>query len=226
MADVDLPGQFPNSKMAGAVKLGVSQFISFDVADVVVPPVVYATFNGTAVNGVVVSNGGLTATHTSSTNNAGVSSASFLSTGKYYFEVTVTETTFTGNALGIVLTSGTYADVGSSLNCSVVSMAGAVGSNNTAALKAIGAFTNGSIAGVAIDLTNRLAWFRRNNGNWNGDAAADPATGIGGVTIAAGSFAPCVRFSSATPTNNMTANFGATAFTGTVPSGFTSGWTQ
>jgi hypothetical protein len=32
MADVDLPGQFPNSKMAGAVKQGQSRFISVDVA--------------------------------------------------------------------------------------------------------------------------------------------------------------------------------------------------
>jgi hypothetical protein len=32
MADVDLPNQFPNSKMAGAVKLGQSRFISVDVA--------------------------------------------------------------------------------------------------------------------------------------------------------------------------------------------------
>ena len=32
MADVDLPNQFPNSKMANAVKLGQSRFISVDVA--------------------------------------------------------------------------------------------------------------------------------------------------------------------------------------------------
>jgi hypothetical protein len=32
MADIDLPGQFPNSKMAGAVKQGQSRFISVDVA--------------------------------------------------------------------------------------------------------------------------------------------------------------------------------------------------
>lgn len=32
MADIDLPNQFPNSKMAGAVKQGQSRFISVDVA--------------------------------------------------------------------------------------------------------------------------------------------------------------------------------------------------
>jgi hypothetical protein len=32
MADIDLPGQFPNSKMAGAVKQGQSRFVSVDVA--------------------------------------------------------------------------------------------------------------------------------------------------------------------------------------------------
>lgn len=32
MADIDLPGQFPNSKMAGAAKQGQSRFISVDVA--------------------------------------------------------------------------------------------------------------------------------------------------------------------------------------------------
>lgn len=32
MADVDLPNQFPNSMMAGAVKRGQSRFVSVDVA--------------------------------------------------------------------------------------------------------------------------------------------------------------------------------------------------
>lgn len=32
MADIDLPNQFPNSKMAGAVKQGQSRFVSVDVA--------------------------------------------------------------------------------------------------------------------------------------------------------------------------------------------------
>lgn len=40
-------------------------------------------------------------------------------------------------------------------------------------------FTAGDVIGMAFDNTN--IWWRKNGGNWNGSALADPATGTGGI---------------------------------------------
>jgi hypothetical protein len=79
---------------------------------------------------------------------------------------------------------------------------------------------------VALDATAKLIWFRLGAaGNWNNLAGRDPATGAGGVSIPnlGGSVPayPAVLFGGA---DTITANFGATGFTGVVPSGFTSGF--
>jgi hypothetical protein len=54
----------------------------------------------------------------------------------------------------------------------------------------------------------------------------NPDTGTGGVVIPAGTIVPIVVFGGGggVPNNVVTANFGASAFSGAVPSGFTSGW--
>jgi len=77
---------------------------------------------------------------------------------------------------------------------------------------------------LAVDLTNRLLWGRRNGGNWNNSGTADPATGVGGVDYSA-----VTQLAGLTlyPTGSMdssgsglTANFGASAYTYAAPSGF------
>lgn len=84
----------------------------------------------------------------------------------------------------------------------------------------IGAYTTGSVVCHAVDLVNNLYWARVNNGNWNGNASADPATGVGGYSIA-GFTKPIKAFAGSEISGNTgTANFGATAFAYTVPSGF------
>jgi hypothetical protein len=189
------------------------------------------TFNPATATAVTLSGGNLIATH-STTANAGVSSSSFKSTGKYYFEIThqIVDVVSSGGVMGVLVSSGSVTD-------SPVTNANAVGpnygsgntiiyANATNTGKSLGAAATGNVFAAAIDLTARLAWFRRNNGTWNGDATADPATGAGGIAFPAGSYAPYVRFSSSGVGvgDAQTANFGATAFTGTVPSGFTPGW--
>ena len=74
-----------------------------------------------------------------------------------------------------------------------------------------------------------MIWFRLGAaGNWNTSGTANPATGVGGLDLAPTGFGtafdvyPFVYLN--TSGNAITANFGGTAFTGTVPSGFTSGW--
>jgi hypothetical protein len=90
-------------------------------------------------------------------------------------------------------------------------------------------YPNGSIVrqrggqitiGVALDITNGKIWLKdlTNNGQWNDSATDDPGTTTGGVTTTVtGPYFPAVS------TNNlstMTANFGASSFVGSAPSGF------
>jgi hypothetical protein len=66
-----------------------------------------ATLNGAPVN-VTVSNGGLTATHSTGATNSGVSSTAYKSTGKYYFEITATTTHGYSDMAGLMLDSSDF----------------------------------------------------------------------------------------------------------------------
>jgi hypothetical protein len=185
-----------------------------------------ATFNGTPSAGVVMSNGNLTATHGTINPSTGVSSASLLSAGKYYFEVIVQVTTTSANAMGIMSAGSTFGTTDvqtlwTSLNLGPSTI---IWSNGLSTGKNLGAAAVGDVFGFAVDLTARLAWVRRNNGSWNNDGTANPTTGVGGVVIGAGSFAPAVKFTNGAATDAFTGNFGASAFANPVPSGFTAGW--
>ncbi len=68
-------------------------------------------------------------------------------------------------------------------------------------------------------------WVRVNGGFWNADPDADPANDVGGVSLAVFDgvpLFPVLQGAWAT----LTANFGATPFTYTVPHGFTAGWSD
>jgi hypothetical protein len=88
----------------------------------------------------------------------------------------------------------------------------------------------GDVIGVAIDAVNETCWFRMNGGQWLGNSGvnstANPATNTQGIDISAtfaiGRVYPGVQFVDGS-TNSVTANFGASSFAGTVPSGFTAG---
>ena len=81
---------------------------------------------------------------------------------------------------------------------------------------------------MAVDLGANLIWFRVTGGNWNNSGTANPATGTGGVNISAiatNSLFPYVQNQSLGLGGTSWAfNFGASGFTYSVPSGFTSGW--
>ena len=93
----------------------------------------------------------------------------------------------------------------------------------------LGARANGDIIGVALDLVNQLIWFRvAPSGNWNGSGTANPATGVGGVSLQsiAGVGVPLYPYAYLQGSGQAyTANFGDSAFTGAVPASFTSGFT-
>ena len=91
----------------------------------------------------------------------------------------------------------------------------------------LGTISNGTVVCFAFDVDARLIWMRSGAaGNWNGSASANPATGVGGFLTGLGRGIPAYpAFFGAASAEAVTANFGDTAFAGTVPSGFTSGFT-
>lgn len=87
--------------------------------------------------------------------------------------------------------------------------------------------SNGNLVGIAIDIPNKLVWginISRSE-HWNGNVSNDPASGTGGISISGlTSTSPlsiCAGTWSGGQTGELTMNFGASAFTGSVPSGFT-----
>ena len=83
--------------------------------------------------------------------------------------------------------------------------------------------------GVAVDFVNQKVWWTKNGTTWNNDIIANqnPATNTGGapniinVMGGAGSYATVYpAFANGASGNEMTANFGATPFVFSPPSGF------
>jgi hypothetical protein len=201
----------------------------------VVAPVTYATWDAATVTAVTLSGGGLVATNTGTTSTdqgVKVIAASGKTTGKYYFEVTCTLVDPLGingpnRSIGIGTTGSTYTGMGNSATtgCAVY-ISGNIWVSGSNTSTNIGGLSTGVTVGVAADITGRLAWFRSSlSSNWNGSGSNSPG-GAGGKVIPAGTIIPFCTFggSGGTVGQVFTANFGASAFVGAVPAGFTSGW--
>ena len=85
-----------------------------------------------------------------------------------------------------------------------VSGVGVIWYNGSSTGKTLGgSATAGDFVCVAVDMDNKRFWARRNAGNWNGDATANPATNVGGVDIssvfASNSAYPITTMNSSTP---------------------------
>jgi hypothetical protein len=165
---------------------------------------------------VTLSNGDLT--FASAASNQGVRATTGKSSGKYYFECTFTAM---GGYLGLAQTTTPFN--GTTNAVGVTPGSGWIQVNGSSVIN-IGGLP--SPVAVAVDLGAKKIWFRASpSGNWNGNASYDPATNVGGVditTVAGAALYPAVIV--VLSTNGGTANFGASAFTGAVPAGFTSGW--
>jgi hypothetical protein len=195
---------------------------------VVVPPPFTSWSPGDKTASFILGNNNLTVTCAGATGS--IRAVDKQITGKFYWEHTVNaRATATGFAGGVM---AGYIPVGASWPSSAglsgicgVSFGGSIYTDGTSPAS-ISAVTSGSLVGIAVNATTRLIWFRLGAaGNWNGSASADPATGVGGVPITAGlgiPLYPAVWLQN--NTDQITANFGDTAFTGTVPSGFTAGF--
>jgi hypothetical protein len=155
--------------------------------------------------------------------------------GKYYIEYTSTTTQATTNLFGFGTARTPLAVAANAASFCVAALAGAnaaydaFGVQITGLGSQSGGVTTSTLLCAAIDLDNARIWFRISAvGNWNNAAANNPATGVGGLSLSGtglGQGIDAYPFAFLlTSTNSITANFGGSAFTGTVPSGFTSGW--
>jgi hypothetical protein len=181
------------------------------------------TWNPSDVGGSVALSGGNLIFSTTAGGNSGVRSTNPLSTGKVYFEVTIGNQGSAAFNCGCVNGSGSPdADTANPAGAGAVIVFANGGISPSGSIGA--GFSNGDICCVAVDVGSKLAWFRKNAGNWNGSGTNNPATGVGGVSFSSvtGPFYAFGGFSGGSA--SMTANFGATSFTYTVPSGFTAGW--
>lgn len=139
---------------------------------------------------------------------------------KKYFELIITNTTLDRAETGVANSSYTLA--GNTINNVNIfgirsGLSGWDGNN-----AATPTYTTGDTVGVAIDFGNKTAWMRVclvTCGDWNGDAAADPATNTNGLTISGltGPVYPTWR----DPDNFDVVTGVFTGFAFTPPSGFT-----
>jgi hypothetical protein len=184
-------------------------------------PPSFATFNTTDdVANITRSNGNLTLTYTSGSSFHGVRATNSHLTGKFYFEVTPASNA--GNTMVGIANANWIPE--NSLIFNTLDSVGYRGSGevgtNSGSLATVQTWSLNTIS-VAVDLGAQLLWVRVDAGNWNNSGTANPATGVGGISISslnAGPYFPAVT--QADTGEIITANFGATAYAETVPAGF------
>jgi len=173
---------------------------------------------------ITLSNSNLTATLGGSPSSDGVRSTTGRSLGKWYVQMTIGATAITSGGYGAALAATPIGVLWNNLGILVAAANGDIKLNGTASGKNIGTPVAGDVIDMALDLDNAQAWFRRNNGNWNGDVSANPATNTGGVAIGTlFSSAPAYFYMatlSGPASSSVTVNAGGSAFTNSVPSGF------
>lgn len=191
----------------------------------ITPATFTATWSPTDKLAVTLTGSNLIATTTAGTNN-GVRGTSGHSSGKYYFELTANTWTTINDQVGLATATAAFNTATTTTGKAFVNGGGAVWVNAVSVGVGLGTISSGMVVGIAVDLSAHLIWFRvAPAGNWNASGTANPATGVGGISISAlaGTLYPTFGGGSATGQVG-TANFGASAFTGTPPSGFTAGW--
>jgi hypothetical protein len=148
--------------------------------------------------------------------------------GKYYAEFTST-TTLPGNdtGIGIATSSAPLGSFGTAASggCAAFTGTGNIYLNGSATGIAVQGVSGlvGTVWQIALDLTNSRVWFRCNNNYWNDAAINNPATNVGGINISTlfPANAAYAIFCANASGVGFTANFGASAFTYAIPSGFT-----
>jgi hypothetical protein len=169
-----------------------------------------------------LSNGDLTVAF-SGTGAGGVRSVYAASSGKWYWEVKFVSGTTPG--IGIANATATLSTVWTTPTNAAVAYNASIYINNVSQGIAF-SLVAGTTVCIALDVGAKLIWFRSGAaGNWNNSGTANPGTGTGGLNITVlGSSLYALGATGSTGTARFDADFGATAFLGTPPSGFTAGF--
>jgi hypothetical protein len=200
--------------------------------DAAAPLITPTTWNSADANGQMaggLSGGNLTATNGGS-NKGWVRTVTGRNSGKYYWEITIVDvgsyigiaditfdTTGTGGGYpgnttgGSPDTAGIYAGTPSNVYF-----------NSTIAFAAPSALAVGQVLGFAFDITN-LRLYIHQNGTYLNSGNPSAGTGYADVSVlGAATYYPF--FFADQVADAVTANFGGTAFTYSVPTGFSSGF--
>jgi len=215
---------FGDSTFVGAVPSGFT-------AGLAAPPAVSTWSTTDKSASLNLTGGNLIAT--AGAGNQSVRGAHPKRSGKYYIEYTSTTTQASTSAFGFASARATLGVSGPPSSATPQAASGTIlvmdylGTQISGNGSIGGSVTTSSVVCCAIDLDNRRCWFRLGAaGAWNN--TGNPVTGVGGSDIGAvglGQGIDCYPYVFLqTSGNSITANFGATAFTGAVPAGFTSGW--
>jgi len=168
----------------------------------------------------------LTATNTSNA-TAAVRSTTAQSTGKFYVEFLI-GSTFSGSNAAVGMANSTQslsAFFGSSGNNSFGYFANGNIYLNGGFTTTIQTYSTGHRIAMAVDVGAEKVWFKNltTSSNWNNSGTDNPATGTGGFSFAAATGSYFVGGSTSNTNDQFTVNFGASSFTGSLPSGF-SAW--
>jgi hypothetical protein len=176
---------------------------------------------------ISLSGGNLIETAAAATNGS-VRAIDSQPTGKFYWEYTCNTITNNSTSVGTASSAFPVSSILTSQPTRTVALnrLGTIFINGTSAGITFGTLTNGTVVCIALDLTNMVVSYRIGAaGNWNNNSANNPATGVGALTITLGQGVAAYPVASVVGTSEqITANFGGSAFVGGVPSGFTAGF--
>ena len=200
--------------------MGVSLYTSADNGNNYIPVSSFAadaTWNPLdKASNLTLSNGDLTVERTDNTGWRGIRSTTFKSSGKWYWECKIDVTApYNYDFVGIGTSSELLTYPGDTYEG--YGYYGSNGRKYHSSYASYGStFTTNDVIGVALDLDNGKIWWSK-NGVWQ--ASGNPATGTNpAYTGVAGTFYAMVAFN--WYGGKITANFGATPFKYTIPTGF------
>src|SRR5262249_50630625 len=208
----------------------VEAMTSSDVDDASITPAPTATTWNPADKGanITLSNGNLTIANSSTV--AAVRGTTSKTTGKVYYEMVWTGSNFnllSSSGCGVSLSTASLISANPAGVAYLRLSNGEIMNNGTASGTILGGLSTGQTICMAFDIGARRIWFRVNNGLWNNSGSADPASNVGGIDVSATFTAGASLYPHSSASSGVTAataDFGATAFAFTIPSGFVA-WT-
>ena len=177
----------------------------------------YCNFNSNAkvhTGNVTLSNGNLDVACGSTSGGGGVMASHVVSSGKWYWEVTISATSSAAVHIGVLDEQATpYSNVPrydpglTSQSYSYQNNATKYNNNSNVSYGAT--YTNGDVIGVKLDLDNGTLEFLKNN-----TSQGQAYSGL------SGGFAPAIGDGSSAGTHTVAANFGQRAFAYSIPAGY------